>query len=113
MPGSRFVTAFLEDSWGLSKRLANFTVETVVEPLSEGTRVRLNAYYQPRTVFMILLNRCGLRRLMAKQAFLVLTGIKHLAEEAASAKIATDHDMTHMSPRWQRQCPPLPISPDT
>ena len=50
VPGSRFVTAFPEDSWGLSKQFAEFTVETVVEPAPEGTLIRLNAYYRPRTI---------------------------------------------------------------
>jgi len=81
VPGSRFVTAFPEDSWGLSKQLADFTVETVVEPAPEGTRIRLNAYYRPRTLLMKLLNPLGLRRLMARHAFRMLAGARHLAEE--------------------------------
>jgi hypothetical protein len=83
VPGSRFVTAFPEDSWGLSKQLAEFTVETLVEPVPEGTRIRLNAYYRPRTLLMKLLNPLGLRRLMARRAFRVLAGVKRLAEEPA------------------------------
>src|SRR5215471_14562292 len=81
VPGSRFVTGFPEDSWGLGKQLAEFTVETVVEPVPEGTRVRLNAYYRPRSLLMKLLNPLGLRRLMARRAFRVLAGVKRLAEE--------------------------------
>jgi hypothetical protein len=80
-PGSRFVTAFPEDSWGLSEQLAEFTVETVVEPVLGGTRLRLNAYYRPRTLLMKLLNPLGLRRVMARRAFSTLAGIKRLAEE--------------------------------
>src|SRR5215831_12369619 len=79
VPGSRFVTAFPEDSWGLSKQLAEFTVETVVEQAPEGTRIRLNAYYRPRTLLMKLLNPLGLRRLMARQAFRLLAGVGILA----------------------------------
>ena len=83
VPGSRFVTAFPEDSWGLSEQLADFTVETVVEPVAEGTRIRLNAYYRPRSLLMKLLNPLGLRRLMARRAYGVLAGVKRLAEEPA------------------------------
>lgn len=81
VPGSRFVTAFPEDSWGLSEQLADFTVETVVEPAPEGTRVRLSASYRPRSWLMKLLNPLGLRRLMARRARLVLEGVRRLAEE--------------------------------
>ena len=83
VPGSRFVTAFPQDSWGLSEQLADFTVETVVEAAPEGTRMRLNAYYRPRTWLMKLLNRLGLRRLMARRASRVLLGVKRLAEKPA------------------------------
>jgi len=81
--GSRFVTAFPEDSWGMTKQFAEFTVETLVEPVAEGTRVRLNAYYRPHTLLMKLLNPLGLRRMMATRAFRVLEGVKRLAEEPA------------------------------
>ena len=83
VPGSRFVTAFPEDSWGLARQLAEFSVETVVEPAPDGTRIRLNAYYQPRTLLMKLLNPLGLRRLMARRAFRMLAGVKRLAEKPA------------------------------
>jgi uncharacterized protein YndB with AHSA1/START domain len=83
VPGSRFVTAFPEDSWGLSRQLAEFTVETVVESAPGGTRVGLNAYYRPRTLVMKLLNPLGLRRLMARRALHTLAGVKRLAEAPA------------------------------
>jgi uncharacterized protein YndB with AHSA1/START domain len=83
LPGKRFVTAFPEDSWGLSRQLAEFTVETVVEPAPEGARIWLNARYRPRSLTMKLLNPLGLRRLMARRAFRVLEGVKRLAEEPA------------------------------
>ncbi|HTS89898.1 MAG TPA: SRPBCC family protein [Gemmatimonadales bacterium] len=85
VPGSRFVTTFPEDSWGLSRQLAEFKVETVVEPAVGGTRVGLNAYYRPRTLLMKLLNPLGLRRLMARRAFHTLAGVKRLAEEGVGA----------------------------
>jgi uncharacterized protein YndB with AHSA1/START domain len=91
VPGSRFTTAFPEDSWGLSERLAEFTVETVVEAVAEGTRIRLNAYYRPRTLMMKLLNPLGLRRLMARRAARVLVGVKRLAEESADQRAATSN----------------------
>jgi len=81
VPGSRFVTAFPEDSWGLSEQLAEFTVETVVAPVAGGTRIRLNAFYRPRSLLMKLLNPLGLRRPMARRAFRVLEGVKRLAEK--------------------------------
>jgi polyketide cyclase/dehydrase/lipid transport protein len=81
--GSRFVTAFPEDSWGLSKHFGEFTVETIVDPVPEGTRIRMNAYYRPRTLFMKLLNVLWLRRLMSRHAFRVLVGVKRFAEEPA------------------------------
>jgi uncharacterized protein YndB with AHSA1/START domain len=83
VPGSRFVTAFPEDSWGLSEQLAEFTVETMLEPVPQGTRIRLNGYYRPRTPLMKLMNVLGLRRLMARRALRVLAGVKRLAEEPA------------------------------
>jgi hypothetical protein len=80
VPGSRFITAFPEDSWSLSEQLADFTVE----PVPEGTRIRLSAYYRPLSLLMKLLNPLGLRRLMARRhAVRMLAGVKRLAEEPA------------------------------
>jgi uncharacterized protein YndB with AHSA1/START domain len=87
-PGSRFVTAFPEDSWGLSRHLADFTVEAVVEPAPGGTRVALNAYYRPRSLLMKLLNPLGLRRLMARRAAQTMAGIKRLAEAPPPGALA-------------------------
>jgi uncharacterized protein YndB with AHSA1/START domain len=88
-PGRRFVTAFPEDSWGLSELLADFTVETVVEPAPGGTRIRMNAYYRPKSLFMKLLNPLGLRRLMARRARGVLAGVKRLAEAPPQSRRAS------------------------
>jgi Polyketide cyclase / dehydrase and lipid transport len=88
VPGSRFVTAFPEDSWGLSRQFDEFTVETLVETVPEGTRIRLSAYYRPRTLLMRLLNPLGLRQLMARRALRVLAGVKRLAERQAGDGIA-------------------------
>jgi uncharacterized protein YndB with AHSA1/START domain len=90
VPGSRFVTAFPEDSWGLGEQLADFTVETVIEPVPEGTRIQLNARYRPRTLLMKLLNPLGLRRLMARRAFRTLAGVKRLVEETARGLVGSD-----------------------
>jgi uncharacterized protein YndB with AHSA1/START domain len=87
-PGSRFVTAFPEDSWGLSRHLADFTVEAVVEPAPGGTRVALSAYYRPRSLLVKLLNPLGLRRLMARRAAQTMAGIKRLVEASRSDAVA-------------------------
>jgi uncharacterized protein YndB with AHSA1/START domain len=87
-PGRRFVTAFPEDSWGLSKHLAEFTVEALVEPAAGGARVTLTAYYRPRSLLMKVLNPLGLRRLMARRASFVIAGIKRLAEGPPLKSIA-------------------------
>ena len=81
VPGSRFVTAFPEDTWGLSEQLANFTVEAAVASDAPGKAVlTLRAFYQPRGLITRLLNRVFMRRLMAKRAQETLAGIKRLVE---------------------------------
>jgi uncharacterized protein YndB with AHSA1/START domain len=83
IPGSRFVTVFPEDTWGISEQLADFAVETIVSPAANGTTILvLKAYYQPRGLLTRLMNPIIMRRLMARRALHTIAGIKRLAEAA-------------------------------
>ena len=81
VPGERFATAFPEDTWGISKMLGDFVVETVL--VSRGdfeTDVVLEAYYEPIGWKARVLNALFLRRLMARRALRTMEGVKRLAE---------------------------------
>jgi hypothetical protein len=79
--GERFSTAFPEDTWGLSKMLRDFVVDSVLVPHGDcETDVALEAYYEPIGWKMRLLNVLLLRRLMARRALRTIEGVKRLAE---------------------------------
>jgi hypothetical protein len=81
VPGERVVTAVPEDTWGLSRMLADFTVDTSLEPAGEGkTMIRLQAHYRPIGVRMRVANALFLRWVMARRAWKVLAGIKNRVE---------------------------------
>jgi hypothetical protein len=81
VPGERFATAFPEDTWGISKMLRDFVVETVLVPHGDfETDVVLEAYYEPIGWKMRVLNALLLRRLMASRALRTIEGAKRLAE---------------------------------
>lgn len=82
--GSRFVTTFPEDTWGIGEMLSSFSVESIVAPDAQGKAVlTLKAYYRPRSLLARLSNPLVLRRMMAKRAHATLRGIKRLVEGAA------------------------------
>jgi hypothetical protein len=79
--GERFSTAFPEDTWGLSKMLRHFVVDSVLVPHGDSeTDVALEAYYEPIGWKMRVLNVLLLRRLMARRALRTIEGVKRLAE---------------------------------
>jgi uncharacterized protein YndB with AHSA1/START domain len=80
VPGERMAVAFTEDTWGMSKMLADFVVETILESESGGrTRLILEAFYEPVGWKTKLMNPI-LRSVMARRARQTLEGIKRLAE---------------------------------
>ena len=81
VPGERFATAFPEDTWGISKMLRDFVVDSVLVPRGEfETDVVLEAYYEPIGWRARALNALVLRRLMARRALRTIEGVKRLAE---------------------------------
>ena len=81
IPGQRMATAFLEDTWGISKMFADFVVETVLVPHGDHeTGLVLEAYYEPIGWRTRLMNILFLRRLMVRRALRTIKGIKRLAE---------------------------------
>jgi uncharacterized protein YndB with AHSA1/START domain len=83
VPGQRMATAFPEDTWGISKMLADFVVETVLVPHGDHeTILVLKAYYELIGWKTKLLHALFLRRLMARKALRTIEGIKRLAETA-------------------------------
>jgi hypothetical protein len=81
VPGERFTTAFPEDTWGISKMLRDFVVESILVPQGDlETDAVLEAYYEPIGWKMRVLNVLLLRRLMARRALRTLEGVKRLAE---------------------------------
>jgi uncharacterized protein YndB with AHSA1/START domain len=81
VPGERMVTAFSEDTWGISRMLRDFVVETALVPRSpRETALVLEAYYEPVSLKSKFLNALFLRRLMKRRAFQTLEGLKRLVE---------------------------------
>jgi hypothetical protein len=81
VPGERFATAFPEDTWGISKMLRDFVVDTVLVPHGDfETDAVLEAYYEPIGWKMRVLNALLLRRLMARRALRTIEGVKRLVE---------------------------------
>jgi Polyketide cyclase / dehydrase and lipid transport len=81
VPGERFSTAFPEDTWGISKMLRDFVVDSILVPRGDSeTDVVLEAYYEPIGWKMRVLNAILLRRLMARRALRTMEGVKRLAE---------------------------------
>ncbi len=81
VPGERMTTAFPEDTWGISRMLQEFSVETVVSSRADGrTELVLNAHYKPIGWRIRLANAAFLRYVMARRARQTIEGIKRLAE---------------------------------
>lgn len=81
VPGERMTTAFPEDTWGISKMLDQFSVETTVSSRPDGqTQLVLSAYYRPIGWKIRLANATVLRYAMARRARRTIAGIKQLAE---------------------------------
>lgn len=81
IPGERIATAFPEDTWGISKMLREFVVDTVLVPHGDSeTDLLLEAYYEPIGLMTRVLNALFLRRLMARRALRTIEGLKRLAE---------------------------------
>lgn len=83
VPGQKMAIAFPEDTWGMSKMLGDFVVETTLVP--EGnhqTVLELEAYYNPIGWTTRVMNLLFLRRMMARRAARTIEGIKRLSETA-------------------------------
>jgi uncharacterized protein YndB with AHSA1/START domain len=81
VPGERMATAFSEDTWGISRMLRDFVVETVLVPRGPyETALVLEAYYEPVGLKSKFLNALFLRRMMKRRAFQTLEGLKRLVE---------------------------------
>lgn len=80
-PYERTTVAFPEDSWGISRRVADFLTEISVVPgVSGETLLRLRAWYRPRGWLMRLANPLLMRRMMRNRAMKTLEGLKRLVE---------------------------------
>lgn len=81
VPNERMSTAMGEDSWGISKMLTDFIVDTMVIPHGErSTILQFEAYYNPIGMRNKLLNVLFLRTLMKRRTMKIMKGIKRLAE---------------------------------
>jgi hypothetical protein len=81
IPNWKLSTAMPEDSWGISKKLADFIVDTTAEEVSASSCVlQFAAYYSPIGWYNKLLNLLLLRRTFRKRSLSVMEGIKKLAE---------------------------------
>lgn len=81
VPNKKISTAMPQDSWGLTKVLADFIVDTTVETLDDNSCfLQFDAYYNPIGVWNTILNVLVLRRVFRRRSKSVMEGIKRLAE---------------------------------
>jgi uncharacterized protein YndB with AHSA1/START domain len=81
IPNQKMSVAFPEDSWGLSKMFDDFLTELTFAPEVGGaTRVRLEAFYVPKSLKVRVMNALVMRRMMRQRALLTLEGAKRLIE---------------------------------
>jgi hypothetical protein len=81
VPNRKLSTAMPEDSWGISKMLADFVVDTTVEAVNDTSCIlEFVAYYDPIGLWNKILNLLFLRRAFRKRSLSVMEGIKRFAE---------------------------------
>jgi hypothetical protein len=81
----KIVTVLLEDTFGISKILPDYVVETTVHRIGQSsTKMEISHYYSTRTLKAKLLNLVA-RRKIARDAQATLNGIKAAIEERGAA----------------------------
>ncbi|MGA2676563.1 MAG: SRPBCC family protein [Methanobacterium sp.] len=75
-------TLAVEDTWGLSEMLKNYTTDLIFEKIDDTTTtLHFQGYYEPIGFKNKILNILILRRVMKKRGKVVLIGIKDLIEK--------------------------------
>ncbi len=75
-------TLAVEDTWGLSEMLKDYTTDLLFEKNDDKTTtLHFQGYYEPIGFKNQLMNLIILRRIMKKRGKVVLTGIKNLIEK--------------------------------
>jgi polyketide cyclase/dehydrase/lipid transport protein len=81
IPMQKIVTVLPEDTFGISKILPDYVVETTVHRIGQSsTKMEISHYYSTRTLKAKLLNLVA-RRKIARDAQATLNGIKAAIEE--------------------------------
>jgi len=85
IPMQKIVTVLPEDTFGISKILPDYVVETTVHRIGQSsTKMEISHYYSTRTLKAKLLNLVA-RRKIAHDAQATLNGIKAATEERGAA----------------------------
>jgi polyketide cyclase/dehydrase/lipid transport protein len=85
IPMQKIVTVLPEDTFGISKILPDYVVETTVHRIGQSsTKMEISHYYSTRTLKAKLLNLVA-RRKIACDAQATLNGIKAAIEERGAA----------------------------
>ena len=85
IPMQKIVTVLPEDTFGISKILPDYVVETTVHRIGQSsTKMEISHYYSTRTLKAMLLNLVA-RRKIARDAQATLNGIKAAIEERGAA----------------------------
>ena len=85
IPMQKIVTVLQEDTFGISKILADYVVETTVHRIGQSsTKMEISHYYSTPTLKAKLLNLIA-RRKIARDAQATLNGIKAAIEETGAA----------------------------
>ena len=85
IPMQKIVTVLPEDTFGISKILPDYVVETTVHRIGQSsTKMEISHYYSTRTLKAKLLNLVA-RRKIARDAQATLNGIKAAIEERGAA----------------------------
>jgi Polyketide cyclase / dehydrase and lipid transport len=85
IPMQKIVTVLREDTFGISKILPDYVVETTVHRIGQSsTKMEISHYYSTRTLKAKLLNLVA-RRKIARDAQATLNGIKAAIEERGAA----------------------------
>ncbi len=75
-------TLAVEDTWGLSEMLKNYTTDSILEKIGDKTTILyFKGYYEPIGLKNKIINILILRRIMKKRGKVVLIGIKDFIEK--------------------------------
>jgi hypothetical protein len=86
VPLEKMTVDFPSDSWGISDLLDGFRTELLLEACDGGAcRVTIRAFYEPKPLWLRLINPVGLRWLMRRRALQVLRGLKRFVEAGGAA----------------------------